>query len=430
MADDSTVSGTYLAWHHRSFDEFVDASVGSVEADLTQNRFLSLGNGVPMVPLRCAPHGCVDQSTPSKKKIRCITDHTHPFGRPSTNAGTDLSQYPDTRLSSGTGVGKHVGIVRSAGAGSVLTKRDAVAAFRQVPVCPSDYWKCGMSWSTGIIIDVRLSFGSRVAVNKYQRMMLVCMRHAMAEIHQFDADHPTVTVSVDAYLSDRRKVLGDGQARLAAATQYIDDAHIASTADAVSLDPFTHSGRLVASTLRLRGGAQCVRGLAHGVILDDVYDQAGIIIDQGDKKVNAINNESHNDPPVEALGIEIAAASETMTYPPAKLPRLREMIDALVAAAETGTVSVGQIESTLGKEKWAAHVAVEINPLLASSHATVVGLLKRRSAGHLPSQPNLKGGRSASKARRQRAWLPISVRYGSSHSPCLGRSDTRGGGFP
>jgi hypothetical protein len=133
------------------------------------------------------------------------------------------------------------------------------------------------------------------------------------------------------------------------------------------------------------------------VLLDDVYDQAGIVIDQGDKMVNAVNDGFHDDPPVEALGIEISAATETMTYPPAKIPRLQEMIDALVAAAETGTVSVGQIESTLGKEKWAAHVAIEINPLLASSHATVVGLLKMRAhSSNGSGRGGHKGGRSAS----------------------------------
>ena len=115
-----------MAWHPASFADYVDASSAAIESDLVLGRFVSLGAGVPTVPHRCVPHGCVDQSTPSKKKVRCITDHTYPFGRPSTNAGTDLTLYPDTHLSSGIAVGRNMGIVRTAGAGSVLTKRDAV----------------------------------------------------------------------------------------------------------------------------------------------------------------------------------------------------------------------------------------------------------------------------------------------------------------
>ena len=377
LADDSTVSGTFMAWHHASFATYVEASAAAIVSDLELGRFVSLGSGVPTVPHRCVPHGCVDQSTPAKKKVRCITDHTYPFGRPSTNAGTDLSLYPDTHLSSGVAVGRQVGIVRAAGAGSVVTKRDAVAAFRQVPVCPSDYWKCGLSWETGILVDVRLSFGSRIAVNKYQRLMLVCARHAMQEVASFDASHPTTVASVTAFLADRAAVLGPSQARLAALTQYVDDAHLVSTADAVTPSPLSAQGRAV---LRLRGGGSCQRGLAHGVLLDDVYTQAGIIIDTGDKMVDVVNDDDRNDPPVEALGVEIDAAGETLSYPKAKVPRLRELIDVLINEALTGTVSVGVMESTLGKEKWAAHVAVEINPLLASTHATLHAALRR--AGH------------------------------------------------
>ena len=257
-----------MAWHHASFADHI--------AD------------------RCVSHGCVDQSTPSKKKVRCITDHTYPFGRPSTNAGTDLSLYPDTHLSSGIAVGRNVGIVRAAGAGSVISKRDAVAAFRQIPVCPSDYWKCGLSWSTGILIDVRLSFGSRIAVNKYQRIMLVCARHTMLDIAAFDAAHPTTVPSVAAFLADRTAALGPEGARLAALTQYVDDAHLATTADPVTPDPRSESARAV---IRLHGGDSCQRGLVHGALLDHVYAQAGIVIDSGDKMVNAVNDRVRSDPP-------------------------------------------------------------------------------------------------------------------------------------
>ena len=52
----------------------------------------------------------------------------------------------------------------------------------------------------------------------------------------------------------------------------------------------------------------------------------------------------------------------------------RRVVDALA-------MSVGAMESTLGKEKLAAHVAVDINPLLASTRATLHATLRLGSKG-------------------------------------------------
>ena len=73
LADDSSVTGTFMVWHHASFADHIVESSAAIETDLELGRFTSLGSGVPTVPHRCVPHGCVDQSTPSKKKVRCIT---------------------------------------------------------------------------------------------------------------------------------------------------------------------------------------------------------------------------------------------------------------------------------------------------------------------------------------------------------------------
>jgi hypothetical protein len=50
-----------------------------------------------------------------------------------------------------------VGVMQSSGAPILLWKRDAVAAYRQVPMAASELWKCGTVGPGGILVDTRLS---------------------------------------------------------------------------------------------------------------------------------------------------------------------------------------------------------------------------------------------------------------------------------
>jgi hypothetical protein len=52
-------------------------------------------------------------------------------------------------------------LVRNAGPGSVLVKRDLANVFRHIPVSPKDYWLLGFQWATHWYFDKFLPFGLR-----------------------------------------------------------------------------------------------------------------------------------------------------------------------------------------------------------------------------------------------------------------------------
>ena len=56
----------------------------------------------------------------------------------------------------------------------------------------------------GFLIDTRLSFGARMAPNKFQRLMLVLVGEARRRMAAFDAQHPPTDAGVLAWLAARR----------------------------------------------------------------------------------------------------------------------------------------------------------------------------------------------------------------------------------
>ena len=67
-----------------------------------------------------------------------MTDHTYPFGYGiSANDGVGIEHLPDIKLSSGVRFAHSVAVAKSAGVGVLMWKRDAVSAYRQVPILPS-----------------------------------------------------------------------------------------------------------------------------------------------------------------------------------------------------------------------------------------------------------------------------------------------------
>jgi hypothetical protein len=247
----------------------------------------------------------VDQVT----KLRIITDHTYPFGKGiSSNDGTDpaLAHLPEMRLSSGVAYARTVGVFASAGVALMMWKRDAKAAYRQVPVCPSDFWKCGCVAGQGLLVDTRLSFGVRMAPNKFQRLMLVAAREVMARIHAFDERHPPDDQTLLRWLDARRKAMGDEQARLAAIIQYIDDGLAVSMNDVV---PGTGRGR----------------AFFHMDIYDEVMEEAGIEMAGGDKRYESPCE-------IEALGVWVDLADGSVSYPESKRLRLTAFIQGLCSS--------------------------------------------------------------------------------------------------
>jgi hypothetical protein len=81
---------------------------------------------------------------------------------------------------------------------------------------------------------------------------------------------------------------------------------------------------------------------------------------EGDKRLSTFG-------PVEMLGVEVA--EERQRYPERKVEPLRGEIASVLARGESGLVARESIASLVGTEKWAAHMALEANPLLASGFA-------------------------------------------------------------
>lgn len=341
LEDDSNTNDIYLAFHHASFDSeprYAEASHKALQDDVTAGH-AELTAGVPFLPLKLVPRGIVDQLS----KLRCITDHSHPFGRGiASNDGVDTAALPEFKLSSGVRYARTVGILASAGVPILMWKRDAKAAYRQVQICPGDYHKCCYITPDGIAIDKRLSFGARAAPNKFQRLMLVAAKEALRQIRAFDVANPPVDPKVITWTRERIQAGTDRPEDLAAAIQYIDDALGVSMND------------------QLADGSR--RGERHAAIFDRVFeDLAGIELAEGDKRAN----EPHT---IEALGVEINLPLDKVSLPQSKADRIMAL-SARLCASDTHAIERKQVETLISKQKWLAHVAPEVNPMLASGFA-------------------------------------------------------------
>ena len=348
---DGTTEDIFLAFHHascypqegsESFSaaEWRQAAMGVVDVEGPEGQgWLQAMGTVPFVPMRAVPRGIADQV----HKLRVVTDHTYPFGGGvSTNECVGLEHLPDIKLSSGVRYAHMVAVMRASGAPVLMWKRDAVSAYRQVPMAPCEWWKCGTVGPGGLLVDTRLSFGSRVAPNKFQRLMMVALREVMRRIHAFDEAHPPTAPGLRAWLTERRAAVGDG--RMAAAVQYIDDTCAVSVHD------------LVEATGRRRGHH-------HAEIFDEVMVEAGVEMAEGKKR-------EESEVEMEALGVVVSVAEECVYYPEGKRLRVERIIDGMLAAAAEGRmVERRQVESLMGKLKWVAHVAPTLAPRLASGFA-------------------------------------------------------------
>ena len=403
LADESNITQTRLSFHHTSFWEgkadhldttHLEAAEAALDAEISRgDTYITDAGDIPYFPLRVIPKGVV----PQDRKYRVVTDHSHPKSSISTNSESDIDSLPDIRLSSAVGFGAQAGIIQSLGAGVYGIQRDAVRAYRQVAVRPCDLWRCGTAHASGIIIDARLSFGVRMAVNKFQRLISVPMRHAMADIRAFDAAHPPTDPELAAVLAERVARLGPRGARLCAATQYIDDGLAVSTADPVTahlrtpcifaIGPSTNPGNPIPEDGHIRQWeptpTTAPRGRHHAAIIDATLFAAGIEM-AGMSKGGVPDPDSRkrvdSELGIQALGIDVDFRDCVLRYPPEKAPRLRARIDAAIADAHTGSIERADVSALIGKEKWVAHVALSLNPLLASGYGMAACAGRRRGA--------------------------------------------------
>ena len=103
-----------------------------------------------------SPIGIVPKTQPGKWRL--IVDLSHPQGG-SVNDGIDPSVCSLKYAS----VDEAVEVIRRWGPGTLLAKLDLKAAYRMVPVHPTDHHLLGIIWNEAVYVDTALPFGLRSA---------------------------------------------------------------------------------------------------------------------------------------------------------------------------------------------------------------------------------------------------------------------------
>lgn len=107
--------------------------------------------------------------------IRLIHNLSHPFGGESVNAGIEREEYIMQRFEDA------VAGVRRLGRCALMTKFDVKAAFKLVPVRPSDYPLLGLKWEGKYYYEVVLPFGLRTSGYRWDEFAKAL--HLLTEVH-------------------------------------------------------------------------------------------------------------------------------------------------------------------------------------------------------------------------------------------------------
>ena len=356
LEDECTASDIFLAYHHNTCVEWREEFIAVMEADIEFGYLTEyVGDNIPCFPFRTPPKGMLDQI----RKRRCITNHSYASRLAVSNNSTcDLSGQPDMRLSSGLSFGHNVGVMASAGIPIRVWKRDGLRAYRQGLTSVLDWLRCGVIW-LWFMIDERLNFGGTASPGKFSRWYNVAIREAMRRIRKFDSEYPPTDKLLIAWLLERAGILGIDQCICAAMTQYIDDSLAASFDDHIpALDT--------------------TRGKQHIAIFDATMVEAGILMAEGEKAEDSLVC-------IEGLGIYINIPSRSASLTSAKKTRIKDTAVKLLngcGVSGCGQTERDEVESLVGKEKWLAHVAPQINSHLTSAYklAHAPGKSKRVTA--------------------------------------------------
>ena len=376
---DTKVIDTLLAADLKSAweqPEYSEKTFATIEKEIEQGSF-SQHTALPCYPTRRPPRFIVDEGyrPDGSRKLRAIVHHSYPYpveGRlikgGSTNYWVDLSEHPQLRLGSGRAAAKGVGICKTSGANVLKSKADGANAFRQVDTAPIDWWH-----STGQLIDRQqwllkrelrwhytldraIAMGGKSAMIGFQRVVEVGARDVAERANAFDADHPPSMPSVQRFVQERTRKLGPVQgARLSDDDQYCDDSIRADIDDPIA------AAYTTAITTK---GETTSRGKEKMAIFYSVFEKEMNMVmapEGSDKHVSTYGD-------LEELGVEVT--DDCQRYPRRKVePLARRSEDILEEAARVGTVTRGEVHQLVSKQKWAAHVALEMNPLLASGFA-------------------------------------------------------------
>ena len=350
-------------FHHPSFwndPACREKSLEALKEEAAAGCFLDLGE-VPMLPLRCNPRFTVDQGVKADgvtRKLRAIVNLSWRLSveGASVNDLIDLlDSLHELKLTSGVRFGRDVGILAEIAQAVVLIKRDMANAFRQMPISPFDWWmQCAIS-GRGVEVDTRMIMGAKSSVHKFQRIHEFIVRTFRKYLAEFDDSHPpTSDPALCRHLADRSTALGPEQGKRTSSTHpYVDDACHATSNDIVTLS---------SSYGCLKVGSSVERGRVHEYIIDKTYEEAGIAMAGGEKAEFKYDV-------MESLGVEVDLRSKTLRYPPRKIPALKTAISEVLAVPKGGNIKRKKIEKLVGKEKWVAHVALEIDRFLASAYA-------------------------------------------------------------
>ena len=374
LESESAAVDSNLAFHHPSFwgpdEAYREKSLAALRDEAAQGAFIELGE-VPMLPLRCSPRFIVDQGYYSdgiRRRLRAILNLA--WGDPSVNDLIDLADLHDLKLTSGVRFGRAVGILREmlGPIGIALLKRDMKNAFRQLPFSPLDWWQQCCISPRGVEVDTRVVMGCRASVHKFQRVAELVGRAIRRRLAAFDSLHPIAVPAVERVLATRAAKLAADQARKTSATHvYIDDAVHGTSNDPIPTASLHGPERELALAAPSAVVGAVERGRAHEAIIDDTYAATGIVMAGRACEAGIDDKAEYNTEKIEGLGVEVDAAMGVLRYPPRKISGLRQSIRAVLA--KTKAQPITNVSSLIGKEKWLAHVALELDHFLRSGYA-------------------------------------------------------------
>lgn len=355
VRDDSCcLRGTLLCAPHRGALAEFEQALSKTAKNISEG-WATGGHELPCWPLRTCPYSVVDESVRAgKPKFRLTTDLSWPppaslpAGKQgwvdSVNGAMDRSGWPPNRLLRVGEFAEAMAIMR----GARRQRRvrvwsiDCEAFYRAVGRQRAELWRNGIILPDGVMLDERCCFGDAAAAVKCARvsnLVIYRMRKALAA---FDVQHPTRDAAWLEWQRGRRAAaieggLGESEAEEWAALSwlgmYIDDTTGGGADDLL----YTAAGEPV-----VRGGVHARRQTLHFELARGVLAEFGW--------VSAPSKEQPPAEVVEALGVVVDLAADSMTLSSGKRERYAAQARRVAAAA---TCSQGEFRELVGRLQFA-----------------------------------------------------------------------------
>ena len=187
MDRDDTYKLTYdVRRNHKGAREYPDFIQGYLQKECVAGRILGPFPKNPLSsPLVVSPLNSVPKSNEDERRV--IVDLSWPHGA-AVNEGISKEFYLGESVELHyTSVEQICGMVRRAGVGSVIYKRDLRHAYRQFGVDPLDYGLLGYFWDNEFFIDTVLAMGQRNAAMACSRITNAIMFLHRQDGHEGDS---------------------------------------------------------------------------------------------------------------------------------------------------------------------------------------------------------------------------------------------------